>query len=230
LHLEAIWRYPIKSIAGERLESAALGSFGVPGDRTAYVVDERGEIVSARTRHGLLGLHGGTNGRGDPTVDGHAWDTPNARARIEAAAGPGAHLARADGFERFDVLPLLVATDGAVREAGIDLRRLRPNLVIGGVEGLAERTWEGRFLRIGDAVIGLATLRERCIVTTYEPDTLEQDVGVLLDLRRRFAGSLALNAWTARSATVRVGDPVELFDAYDAPELPGLGRFVAAAA
>jgi MOSC domain-containing protein len=230
VHLEAIWRYPIKSIAGERLESAALGPFGVPGDRTAYVIDERGEIVSARTRHGLLGLQGGVNGRGDPTVDGHAWDTSDAQASVDAAAGRGAHLVRADSFERFDVLPLLVATDGAVREAGIDLRRLRPNLVIGGVEGLAERTWEGRFLRIGDAVIGLATLRERCIVTTYEPDTLEQDVGVLLDLRRRFAGSLALNAWTARSATVRVGDAVELLDEYDAPELPGLGRFVAAVA
>ena len=230
MRLEAIWRYPIKSMAGERLESAALGPFGVPGDRTAYVVDERGAIVSARTRAGLLGLHGGVDGHGEPTVDGHAWDSAPALASAETAAGAGARLVRADGFERFDILPLLVATDGAVREAGIDTRRLRPNLVIGGVEGLIERTWEGRFLRIGDAVIGLATLRERCIVTTYEPDTLEQDVGVLLDLRRRFAGSLALNAWTARSATVRVGDAVELLDAYEAPELPGLGRFVAAAA
>jgi uncharacterized protein YcbX len=230
VRLEAIWRYPVKSTAGERLESAALGPFGVPGDRTAYVVDERGAIVSARTRPGLLGLHGGVDGQGSPTVGGHAWDSPAARALVEAEAGPGAHLVRADAFERFDVLPLLVATDGAVREAGLDIRRLRPNLVIGGVEGLAERTWEGRFLRIGEAVIGLATLRERCIVTTYEPDTLEQDVGVLLGLRRRFAGTLALNAWTARSATVRVGDAVELLDEYEGSELPGLGRFVASAA
>jgi uncharacterized protein len=100
--------------------------------------------------------------------------------------------------------------------------------VIGGVEGLAERAWEGRFLRIGDAVVGLATLRGRCIVTTYEPETLEQDVGVLLDIRRRFAGSLALNAWTARAAEVRVGDPVELLDTFEHAEAPGLGRFVGA--
>jgi uncharacterized protein YcbX len=230
LRLEAIWRYPVKSMAGERLESAGLGSLGVSGDRGAYVVDGRGEIVSARTRPGLLGLHGGVDASGIPTVDGHAWDVPAAHALVEAAAGSGAQLVRADEFERFDVLPLLVATDGAVREAGLDIRRLRPNLVIDGVEGLAEREWEGRFLRIGDAVIGLANLRERCIVTTYEPDTLEQDVGVLLELRRRFAGALALNAWTARSATVRVGDSVELLDEYEDPELPGLGRFVAARA
>ena len=145
---------------------------------------------------------------------------------MRAAAGPTARLVQAGSFERFDILPLLVATDGAVREAGIDLRRLRPNLVIGGVEGLDERAWEGRFLRIGDAVVGLATLRERCIVTTYEPDTLEQDVGVLLDIRQRFEGALALNAWTARPATVRVGDPIELLDTFDDAADPQFGRFV----
>ena len=43
-----------------------------------------------------------------------------------------------DGVERFDVLPLLIATDGAIAHIGFDGRRLRPNIVIGGVEGLEE--------------------------------------------------------------------------------------------
>ena len=30
----------------------------------------------------------------------------------------------------------------------------------------------------GEAVIALADLRERCILTTWDPDTLEQDVDV----------------------------------------------------
>ena len=59
-----------------------------------------------------------------------------------------------EGPERFDVLPLLVATDGAVKAFGRDVRRLRPNILIGGVEGLAEFEWEGAELHIGDAVIG----------------------------------------------------------------------------
>lgn len=223
--LEAIWRYPVKSMAGERLDRAQLGELGVPGDRLAYVVDGR-ETVSARTRPGLLGLRGGLDG--EPTVNGHCWDGAAATDLVTAAAGPEARLVRARSSERFDILPLLVATDGAVAEAGLDIRRLRPNLVIGGVDGVAERGWEGCFLRIGGAVIGLATLRERCIVTTYEPDTLEQDVDVLRDIRRRFAGSLALNAWTADGGEVSVGDPVELLDSYDAPLPPRLGRFVRA--
>jgi MOSC domain-containing protein len=225
--LDAIWRYPIKSAAGQQLDSARLGELGVPGDRAAYVVDRAGATVSGRTKPRLLGLYGSLAQDGTPLLDGHDWDAPQSAQLVCDAAGSGARLVRAESFERFDILPLLVATDGAVDEAGLDIRRLRPNLAIGGVEGLAERTWEGRFLRIGDAVVGLATLRERCIVTTFEPDTLEQDVGVLLELRRRFAGELALNAWTARAATVRVGDAVELLDSFDDADMPGLGRFVA---
>ena len=224
--LEAIWRYPVKSTAGERLETARLSRFGVPGDRAVYAVDRGGGTVSARTRSGLLGLHGGMDADGRPTVDGHPWESDEAAALVRAAAGPDAHLVRAESFERFDILPLLVATDGAVATAGIDVRRLRPNLVIGGVEGLAEREWEGRFIRIGDAVVGLATLRGRCIVPTYDPDTVEQDVGVLIDIRRRFDGSLALNSWTAHAGRIRVGDPVELLDRFDEAEIPGTGRFV----
>jgi uncharacterized protein len=224
--LDAIWRYPVKSMAGERLDAAALGPLGVPADRLAYVVQDDGETISARTRPALLGLRGGIGAAGSPTVNGIPWDDPAAGELVRGAAGPAARLETATGYERFDILPLLVATDGAAGEAGLDVRRLRPNLVIGGVDGLAERHWEGRYLRIGDAVIGLATLRERCIVTTYEPDTLEQDVGVLLDIRRRFAGSLALNAWTARPGTIRVGDKVELLDVFDDALVPGWGRLV----
>lgn len=75
---------------------------------------------------------------------------------VAEAAGPGARLVRATGPERFDVLPLLVVTDGALAAFGHDHLRLRPNVVIGGVEGLAERGWEGRQLAVGAAVIALA--------------------------------------------------------------------------
>src|SRR5262249_61006618 len=93
---------------------------------------------------------------------------------------------------------------------GYDRRRLRPNVVIGGVLGLAEREWEGRALRAGATVIGIRDLRQRCIVTTFDPDTLEQDVEVLKGIHRRFGGSLALNAYVVRGGRLSVGDPVEL--------------------
>ncbi len=115
----------------------------------------------------------------------------------------------------FDVLPLLVATDGAITAFGHDGRRLRPNLVIGGVSGLDERGWEGRGLRIGEVVIALADLRGRCVMTTYDPDTLAQDPDVLKSIVRRFDGRLALNAAVAAGGRIRVGDEVQLVSVED---------------
>jgi uncharacterized protein YcbX len=227
MRLDAIWRYPIKSAGGEQLASARLGELGVPGDRVAYVVDEAGATVSGRTKPRLLRLQGSIGPDGTPMVDGHDWDGPESADLVRDAAGPGARLVDAESFERFDILPLLVVSDGALREAGLDVRRLRPNLVVGGVDGLAERNWQGRLLRVGEAVVQIANLRERCIVTTYDPESGEQDVGVLRDIRRRFDGVLGLNAWVAQAGRVAVGDAVELLDVFEGAAEPGWGRFVA---
>jgi uncharacterized protein YcbX len=129
---------------------------------------------------------------------------------IQAAAGPGARLVREQSLQRFDILPLLVATDGAVAAFGFDRRRLRPNLLIGGAEGLVEREWEGCWLRIGRAVIGIADLRDRCIMTTFNPDTQVQEIEVLKKIRREFGGKLSLNAHVLEAGSIAVGDRVDL--------------------
>jgi len=121
-------------------------------------------------------------------------------AAIEAAAGPGARLVRHDGPDRFDVLPLLVATDGAVDALGFDRRRFRPNLLVAGVNGLAEREWPGRRARVGEAIIGFKKLRGRCVMTTYDPDTLEQDPTVLRRIVQEMGGRLALDTYVAGRA------------------------------
>jgi uncharacterized protein YcbX len=225
MHVAELWRYPVKSMAGERRAATDVGLDGLPGDRTHYVVDAHGEIVSARTRPLLLRHHATADDAG-VLVDGLPWDSPEVAARVEAAAGPGARILEAEGPERFDILPLLVATDGAIAAFGRDSRRLRPNIVLGGVPGLAEQTWEGRQVAIGDVIIGLATLRGRCIVTTYDPDTVAQDVDVLRDINARFDGTLALNAWAGRPGHIAVGDAAELLEVEAELAYPLTGRFV----
>ncbi|HEX2569039.1 MAG TPA: MOSC N-terminal beta barrel domain-containing protein [Polyangia bacterium] len=213
--LQELWRYPVKSMAGERLEQAELTDQGVAGDRVVHVEDERGRVLTARSKWRLLGHHATLGPDGEPLVDGRRWRSPEVAADVERAAGAGARLELYDGPDergRFDILPLLVATDGAIAAFGRDRRRLRPNLVVGGLSGLEERTWEGRRLRIGPVLIGIQDLRARCVMTTYDPDTLEQDMGVLADIRRRFDGSLALNCRVLAPGTIAVGDPVELLD------------------
>jgi MOSC domain-containing protein len=206
----AIWRYPVKSMAGEQVKSTQLTSTGLVGDRVVQVFDRRGRMVTARTFPRLLRLHATLGLDGEPLVDGLPWHSREVGRRVEAAVEPGARLERFETPERFDILPLLVCTDGAVSTFGRDVRRLRPNLVISGVEGLAERQWQGAILRLPEAEVALADLRRRCVMTTYDPDTAEQDPRVLRDIVRRFGGQLCLDAAVTRAGRIEVGHRVDL--------------------
>src|SRR4029078_10745413 len=205
-----LWRYPVKSMGGEQLNHARISSLGIEGDRVVHVEDVHGHMITARTHHRLLGHHVTVNASGEPLVDGLLWSDPTVSKALTNIAGPGARLVRDESTNRFDVLPLLVATDGGIAAFGHDVRRLRPNLVIGGVEGLAERDWPGQCLRIGDVIIGIQDLRGRCVMTTFDPDSLKEDRQVLKDIARKFGGTLALNCYVIRGGEVRVGDPAEL--------------------
>lgn len=211
LHVAGLWRYPVKSLAGEAIRQARLTLEGIPGDRIVHVRGPEG-VRTSRRQFRMLGLQSTLHDDGRPLVNGMAWNSPEALALVRDAAGPDAELAEYHGVERFDILPLLVATDGAVAAFGRDIRRLRPNILIGGVDGLAERSWEGKELWIGEAIIGLDSLRGRCPMTTVDPDTITRDPDVLRDIGRRFGGKLALNAEVLRPGVVRVGDPVRLVD------------------
>jgi hypothetical protein len=149
--------------------------------------------VTARTYPDLLGLRGTDAG---------------VQAAIEKLVGPGARLVGDESPDRFDVLPLLVATDGAIAEFGRDGRRLRPNIVVGGVKGLEERNWEGGELLVGDVTIGIHDLRARCNMTMVDPDTLDYDPNVLRDIVKRFGGKLALNCSVIKGGEIRVGQEV----------------------
>lgn len=207
LRVEGLWRYPVKTLAGERLSATDVTFDGIPNDRIVHVRGPEG-VRTSRKHYRLLGLQGSLGPDDLPFVNGHPWNNAEALALVKAAAGDDAWLTAYDGLERFDILPLLVATDGAVAAFGRDIRRLRPNILIGGVDGMGETEWPGGELHIGRAVIRLDSLRGRCPMTTVDPDTLERDPEVLRDIGRRFGGRLALNAEVLQPGTIRVGDAV----------------------
>jgi uncharacterized protein YcbX len=208
--IQEIWRYPVKSMAGELLKTADITEHGISGDRIIQVRNASGRIFTARTRPGLLRHRAMLDEHGDVLVDERPWNTEQVARVVEDAAGQGARLVRSDAEDRFDVLPLLVTTDGMFAAVGYDRRRFRPNLVIGGVAGLSERQWEGAQLRIGEVVIGMHDLRSRCIMTTFDPDTGKQDLSVLRRVQKEFDGVLGLNSYVVTPGRIAVGDPVEV--------------------
>jgi uncharacterized protein len=211
MFVKELWRYPVKSMAGERVSRIEVGPLGLTGDRTVQVRNH-GRIITARTHPALLGLKGTWDENGLARISGHAWGSPEALALVKSAAGPDAEVQRYEGRDRFDILPLLVATDGAIEHMGFDTRRLRPNIVIGGVEDLQEREWPGHRLRIGDIVIYAAQLRGRCVMTTYDPDTLKQDTSVLRRIVRELDGTMALDCSVISGGWLEEGAPVSLAD------------------
>ena len=78
------------------------------------------------------------------------------------------------------------------------------------MKGLAERDWPGQLLRVGEVEILVHSVRERCVMTTYDPDTQARDIEVLRDIRARFGGRLALDCEVIAGGELRVGDPVRL--------------------
>jgi uncharacterized protein len=212
MRVAELWRYPVKSLRGERLDATDLTAAGIPGDRLVHVRRPGGRVITARTHPALLGHRGGLDGEGRPTIDGIGWDDPRALATIRAATTPDAELVYYDGTgpQRFDVLPLSVATDGGVAAVGVDRRRFRPNILLAGVRGLEERDWVGRELRLGEARIAVRQVRGRCVMTTFDPDTLEQDIGVLQKIVFELDGVTALDCYVLEPGRVAVGDAAEV--------------------
>src|SRR5947209_14153579 len=211
MHVSEIWRYPVKSLKGERLKEAEITNFGIPGDRQIAVIRTiNGRFLTSRSKPKLLGLQGSINTNGVPTINGHPWNSAEALQLVREAAGEPVTLQQIPAPQAFDVLPLLVATDGAARYLNIDHRRLRPNILLADVPELEERNWPGRVIAIGDVRIHAEKLRDRCVMTTFDPDTQVQDPSVLQRIIRELDGSTALDSSVMAEGKIRVGDPVEI--------------------
>src|SRR3954447_8304132 len=121
MHVAELWRYPVKSMRGERLKSVHVGTDGLLGDRLVHVREANGRVVTSRYRPRLLGFQGTLGVDGEALVDGEPWRSPEVLARVREATSPGVELVRFSGEDhgqRFDVLPLTVLTDGMARAVG----------------------------------------------------------------------------------------------------------------
>jgi len=204
-----LWRYPVKGLRGESLQSVEIAVGGIPGDRSVRVVDPRG-TVTGRRKQRLIGVDATLGRDGEPLVADSPWDSPAAAAAIREVAGEEATLEAAEGGHAHDAAHILLVTDGGLAQLGYDRRRFRPNIVVEGVDGPAELDWVGRRVRVGEAVLLVDEPCERCVITTIDPDTIEVDLEVLERTRSELDGMMGVYCSVIEPAEVGVGDAVAL--------------------
>ncbi len=214
----SLHRYPVKSMAGEPVDAAAVDQHGMEGDRKHAVWLRGGRKLTARVAPKMLVWHAHVNGGLSVTgPDGttYAWDKTLEQA-ITAHLGKDVALVQ-DPQGLADVSGLHVTVEASRRaleeELGtpLDLRRFRPNVHVElDAEPFEEAQWEGRRLRIGDAELHIVSKSDRCAITVHDPDTLEKNPDVLRTINERHDTIFGVWADAVGAARIAVGDPVEL--------------------
>ena len=236
-----LWRYPVKSMLGERREHVTLDDRGVLGDRRYAVRASDGKLGSGKnTRRfrrvdGLFGFRAQYDGA-VPVVtfpDGRRLrgDDPGFGEQLRDATGhDDVELAKEAGISHFDTAPLHLLTDASVSwlaaelsvdSAGtttkVDARRARPNLVIatGEPPGPVENDWVGQCATVGpDVVIAFMKLTERCVMVNNAQDDLIQSSEVLRTITAKNNLAFGIYATVVQGGTIRLGDEFRLLDDY----------------
>jgi uncharacterized protein len=231
-----LWRYPVKSMQGERLVEAAVGQHGIAGDRGWALFDlDTGLGLTARRVPDLLFATGRLRPGGGTEVvlpDGtvttddavlSAWLGRRVALRPAGEAEPRYESPDDDleegPAERWhdwagapgafhDLADARVSLVSTGTLGSWDRRRFRSNVLL---DGAGEDGLVGARVRLGGALLAVGTPIPRCVmVTRPQPGGIGRDTGVLKTVHRERGGDLAVGATVLRPGTVRTGDAVEV--------------------
>jgi uncharacterized protein len=234
--VRALYRYPVKSMAGETLNEIELGWHGFEGDRhfafvrtnelvgvpwlTASRVPElllyKPHYVNDDIAKGLVHVQ---------TPEGLEMALSDARLaeRLSHLYGSNVYPMRLDSgiFDQASLSLISQETIAAVSDETsrtLEIARFRPNIVVELLDGppFTEDTWVGRRLKFGtshDAPAMRVTERDiRCVMVNIDPVTLEKDAKVLKTIAQQHETCLGIYGSTERIGRIRVGDIISLED------------------
>jgi uncharacterized protein YcbX len=234
-HVEAIFRYPVKSMRGERLEVAKLGWHGLDGDRRLAfrrINDHSGfPWLTAGKLPGLVlfdpqrredGAQGDlpTHVR---TPDGEEMPVFGEDLAVEVGRRYGAPVEMMQlNHGIFDDASISVIASDTVREIGRlagqsrDVRRFRPNVVVRLLRPVPfqEDEWLGGVLSFGeadDAPAITVTLRDvRCSMVNLDPDSASSAPEVLKAVVRANQNNAGIYGAVTRIGQLAVGQTILL--------------------
>ena len=230
MHIAEIWRYPVKSMGGERLAAAEVTVDGIEGDRAWGVFDPSTELVlTARREPALLFLSASHRPGSRPAItcdDGN--ELPDDDALSRWMGRPVELHPAVEGPARFEN-PMTVDDNGAERDwfqwdsAGRtfhdgratvsfvsraslgewDARRFRANLVLDDGDHEEELTGE---IRVGLVVLTVRKPIDRCVMVTRAQPGLPRDLTVLKRVIAERSNQVAVGATVATPGRITEGD------------------------
>ena len=236
-HVEAIFRYPVKSMGGERLEEANLGWYGLDGDRrlafrridnrsgmpwlTASKLPDLVLFAPQRREDGAQGdLHLPTHVR---TPDGQEMPVFGEDLAAEVGRRYGAPVQMMQlRHGIFDEATVSVIAFDTVREIGrlagrsLDVRRFRPNVLVRLLRSVPfqEDEWVGGVLSFGEGVDAPAiavTMRDiRCSMVNFDPDSASPAPEVLKAVVRAHQNTAGIYGAVTRTGRLAVGQTILL--------------------
>ncbi len=227
-----LWRYPVKSLQGERVESVEVTADGVQGDR-------RYAIFDSQTGFGLTGrrapelLFASSSMRVDGSVAIQLPDGSTAADDLALSSWLGRPVTlrsvddqvqrryeNVDDFEDESTSPwspfdgaqgvfhdnagarVSLLSTGTI--AGWDQRRFRMNVLL---DGEGEDSLVGSRVAVGEAVLDVGMRIERCVMTTRpQGQGIDRDLDVLRTIHRERESCLAVGALVVQPGTISVGD------------------------
>ncbi len=234
--VEALFRYPVKSMAGERLAVASLGWHGVEGDRRlALQLFENRTGMPWLTASKLPDLvlfapqsreDGGDVPTHIRTPDGHDMPVFGEALAAEVRRRCGTRVGMTQlRHGIFDEASISVIASDTVSEIGrlaglqLDVRRFRPNIVVRLLRPVAfqEDEWVGGVLSFGagdDAPAVAVTMRdERCSMVNIDPDTATLAPEVMKAIVRANENHAGIYGTVTRTGQLAVGQSIFLREA-----------------
>ncbi len=234
-HVEAIFRYPVKSMGGERLEVANLGWYGLDGDRRLAFrrIDDRSGmpwLTATKLPDMLLfAPHRSEDGaQGDVpthvrTPDGEEMPVFGEDLATEVGRRYGAPVQMMQlNHGIFDEACISVIATDTVREIGrlaglsADVRRFRPNVLVRLLRSgpFQEDEWVGGVLSFGegdDAPAISVTMRDiRCSMVNFDPDSARPAPEVLKAVVRVHQNTAGIYGAVTRIGRLAVGQTILL--------------------
>ena len=222
----ALWRYPVKSMAAEPLETGDVAWHGFAGDRRwAFIrggVERSGfPWLTIRERPELRHYRPSFSDPERVAASSVLVRTPGGREldvidpKLAAELGPGVRVIKQD-VGIFDTFPLsLISTQtikalGAMVAVDLDPQRFRPNMLIDVTSGepFREDSWVGSVLRIGGIRMRVDKRDGRCVVVNIDPASTESNPAVLKAIVHERDTRLGVYGSTVQPGRVAVGDTV----------------------